>query len=53
MADNNTLCNEIKNKCWQIKEEWLNYKSAKIESMSITDKADMHKSIREITGQKT
>lgn len=36
----------------QAKEEWLNRKCAEMERMTITDKLDMYKSIREIRGQK-
>lgn len=31
-----------------VKKEWINEKCAKIERMLVTDKADMHKEIREI-----
>lgn len=36
------LHNEIRTKCRQAKEEWLNEKCAEIQRMSITDKGDMH-----------
>lgn len=47
-----TLQKEIENKCMLVKKEWFNEEFAKIERISITLKADMHKIIQP-TVQKT
>lgn len=51
-ADYRTLNTEIRHKCGQEKEEWLNGKSTEIERISITDEAGMDKRIEQLTGQK-
>lgn len=47
-----TLHREIKNKYKWAQEEWLNEKCAEFEKKSITDKENMRKRIRELTGLK-
>ncbi|MGX9987587.1 reverse transcriptase domain-containing protein [Soonwooa purpurea] len=47
-----TLHKEIRTKCRKAKEEWLNKKCKEVERLSATNKGDMHKQIRELTGQR-